>query len=397
MGKPIVIVHGITDNDIYGKVGNRSQQLWWNSLSFAAKKVGSLRLAADGLTPAPAPGFPQVVSTSPATSIVNYSPLFNLAASLEEAGYDVRFFGYDWRLPIQVTAAQLHTFLNNSFYVSAEHFAVIAHSMGGLLARIAWNIAGANLRGLWDKTVYIGTPHGGSFLAIRALCDPLAMLEDQLGTYYMLYRVVRQNLIGNEAIAATRLLYQNIISTMPSVYEVMPNVVNGSAWPDPQCYGVISTPSLPTSADQFWSAARMNAAFATMGVLNGLVNQARDTDICIVGTGLPTEASFLAIDGAFEFDRYFFGDGDGVVTTERQKLPGTRIIEVGGLPHQTAPRDARIIRDMPTWIEGDDTFAASVPQLEYFDPNLQLQGAAPPAIQSTWNPPNLALPIRQDP
>ena len=143
-------------------------------------------------------------------------------------------FGYDWRRSSAENAAALGKFIEEKRrYVEAERrkrhgrsgkvkFDIVAHSMGGLIARYFMryggqplpydgslpNLSWAGLRDL-DKVILVGTPNGGSTYAVKQLVEgykPAPIVESfpagQLGTmpsiYEMLPRVRQKMALDSE-------------------------------------------------------------------------------------------------------------------------------------------------------------------------------------------------------
>ncbi|MGE0757399.1 MAG: esterase/lipase family protein, partial [Pirellulaceae bacterium] len=60
-----------------------------------------------------------------------------LKLSLTIAGYDPEFFPYDWRLDIRTLGHQLQRYLEKLRPVTGGNVSLVAHGMGGLVARAA--------------------------------------------------------------------------------------------------------------------------------------------------------------------------------------------------------------------------------------------------------------------
>lgn len=89
------------------------------------------------------------------------------AAFLKGEGQHVIPFPYDWRLSLESAADRLSDVLEKRLEASREPVRIVAHSMGGLVARCliahhseTWNrvVAGGG------RLVQLGTPNGGSYL-----------------------------------------------------------------------------------------------------------------------------------------------------------------------------------------------------------------------------------------
>jgi hypothetical protein len=77
------------------------------------------------------------------------------------AGYDAEFYEYDWRLSIDKSGDQLKADLSAR---DGESVSLVAHSMGGMVAR--WALQhGAKCR----RLIMLGTPNFGSFAPVQAL------------------------------------------------------------------------------------------------------------------------------------------------------------------------------------------------------------------------------------
>src|SRR5439155_1744281 len=110
------------------------------------------------------------------------------------------FHDYDWRLPV----AQLGGALAERVRAAGSRVAIVAHSLGGLVARAALALAGT---GNVERLVLLGTPHCGSFAAVQAL----------RGTYAVVRKVAR--LAGQ---ASAECLAAEVFSSFPSLYELLP-------------------------------------------------------------------------------------------------------------------------------------------------------------------------------
>lgn len=120
---------------------------------------------------------------------------------VENAGFDVRVFAYDWRRSIATLGRALAHAIETD---PAREILLVAHSMGGLVARAAMRYAsGAKIRTL----IQLGTPNLGSFALVQAL----------RGVYPTTLKLaaVDQRHTPTE-------LTRHVFSTLPSVYEMLP-------------------------------------------------------------------------------------------------------------------------------------------------------------------------------
>jgi pimeloyl-ACP methyl ester carboxylesterase len=121
---------------------------WLNPVRFTLGIARSLQLAPNGN-----PG--KIVPLG-----VFLSVYLKLKLSLVIAGYDAELFPYDWRLPI----AESGKLLRDKIRSFKQSVSLVAHSMGGLVARAAVR-AGADV----ERLIMLGTPNYGSFAPIQAL------------------------------------------------------------------------------------------------------------------------------------------------------------------------------------------------------------------------------------
>jgi hypothetical protein len=123
---------------------------------------------------------------------------------MQALGYDASFFPYDWRESAQVAARELVRVIRER----DEPVKLIAHSMGGLVARLA--IAELDAVGEVSRVrrcVMVGTPHAGAPAAILAL----------RGTFGLVDWLHRFDLAHT-----SEELARDVWASFPSVYELLP-------------------------------------------------------------------------------------------------------------------------------------------------------------------------------
>ncbi|MGB8326704.1 MAG: hypothetical protein WCE48_03900 [Steroidobacteraceae bacterium] len=87
----------------------------------------------------------------------------HLRLRMRAAGFDAIFHDYDWRLGVDVLGAQLAARVLRD---PAPRIALVAHSMGGLVARAALVHRGMEKI---SRLVMLGTPNNGSFAPVQTL------------------------------------------------------------------------------------------------------------------------------------------------------------------------------------------------------------------------------------
>jgi CHAT domain-containing protein len=149
-------------------------------------KVGSSRIWIDLLGLA-AGGLKRLEIERP--DVVVDEPIWSYYADLctfLDRSHEVRPWGYDWRRPIEDTAAAFADVLEETLSRSDQPVRIVAHSMGGLVARAA-----LARDGTWERfrkragsrLVMLGTPNGGTYsipmmlMARNKLMSHLAVLD----------------------------------------------------------------------------------------------------------------------------------------------------------------------------------------------------------------------------
>lgn len=139
-----------------------------------------------------------------------------LKFTLRAAGFDADFHPYDWRRDLPFLGGQLAKRIND------EHKPVhlVAHSMGGLVARAALKSGATDV----ERLIMLGTPNYGSFAIPQAL----------RGTYDVVKKVAAFDLAHGPEDLASR-----VFSTFPGLYQMMPwkekfsaiNLYDEATWP----------------------------------------------------------------------------------------------------------------------------------------------------------------------
>jgi hypothetical protein len=159
----------------------------------------------------------EVGSGAPVVALgaVLYS-LLRLKLALRARGFAAEFHDYDWRLGVAELGRALAERL-----AQHERIAIVAHSMGGLLARAALkNPRTAHV----TRVVLLGTPNLGSCAALQAL----------RGTYAVVRKVARL-----AAQPSAEALATEVFSSFPSLYDMLPtgdwsgraDLLDPAAWP----------------------------------------------------------------------------------------------------------------------------------------------------------------------
>lgn len=241
--------------------------VWLDPIDIERGRLAVLRL----------PGAAQVVPLG----AVLYSYL-RLKLYLRAHGFAAQLYDYDWRLSVGELGAALAARLRAA---AGRKVAIVAHSMGGLVARAALALPGTDKV---ERVVFLGTPHHGSFAAVQAL----------RGTYAVVRKVARLAVRDS-----AESLAQEVFSTFPSLYDLLPSGDGSSAdlfdadmWPS-------SAPQPHRDLMQAARAARERLA------------QPDERFLSIVGVGQETVTAITRSNDEFIYTLTRHGDGTVPVTS----------------------------------------------------------------------------------
>jgi hypothetical protein len=229
----------------------------------------------------------KVGAPAPVVSLgaVLYSHL-RLKLALRARGFAAEFHDYDWRLSIAELGRALAARL-----AGAGRVAIVAHSMGGLVARAALAHPGT---AQVERLILLGTPNLGSCAAVQAL----------RGTYAVVRKVARL-----AAQPTAEALATEVFGTFPSLYDLLPtgkwsgraDLLDAAVWPR----------SGPQPRAELLAAAR-----ATQSLLAPA--DARFASIAGTGEETVTAVAPRRADFVYTLTRH----GDGTVPAASAALPG---------------------------------------------------------------------------
>lgn len=201
----VILLHGILGSQI-GKV-NRSREwdiVWLNPLAIRDGNMSRLKLAAGA-------------SKYGARGLI---PMFYalLWARLKYwYGFTVKEFAYDWRLSVAESAEDLVDMIGNE---TSGPVYLVAHSMGGLVARAALPSLDARV----ERVIQLATPNYGSF-------SPVLTFRGQ-------NEFINRILALDDSVSLTDQI-SKVVSTFQGLYELMPaperfsavNLFDPQVWP----------------------------------------------------------------------------------------------------------------------------------------------------------------------
>ncbi|MEJ7809802.1 MAG: CHAT domain-containing protein [Gemmatimonadaceae bacterium] len=198
----VVVIHGIMGGELTVFSGEHGDRVWMRVLRILGGGIEQLRLADDGASDANRPFAVR------ATGILK-NTYGEILLSLSER-WNVKPFWFDWRKDVHHAARELDAKIGEWFGDKPAH--IVAHSMGGLVARTFIKDYPKRWRGMrarngqsGGRLIMLGTPNNGSYAippviagadgTVRklALCDVrhslpevLEILNTFVGSYQML-------------------------------------------------------------------------------------------------------------------------------------------------------------------------------------------------------------------
>ncbi len=204
-GRRVYVLPGIMGSQLgYIRAGKRPNDIvWLDPVDINFGRLAELRF----------PGSERLVPLG----AMNYTYL-KLTLSLRRAGFDAVLVGYDWRQDVLTLGESLAARIEADAH---ENVGIVAHSMGGLVARAALTHAAGNRV---SQIVTLGTPNSGSVGAVQAL----------RGTYSVVRKLGMLDLKHD-----AEFLAREIFSSFPGIYALLPSgdraakldLFDASAWP----------------------------------------------------------------------------------------------------------------------------------------------------------------------
>lgn len=303
-----------------GRAPGGGNVLWVDYTQIAFGLVGGMRLNAAGTAPGP----PDGAQLYPGGPLSDYfgTAVAVLSAQLAPHGYSVRPYGFDWRGRVLTLGAILAQQIRAEV-TAEESCSIVAHSLGGLVARAAWSdLVGTGDSNLVRRIVTIGTPHWGSYGIVALLSgglDTLRQISYLSWSASSLQRAVTPIPFSRPWTVSELIA---LCATWPSCYQLFPvlgapgsesdpfrpRLYEAEAWPTATA---ISAAHLAEAAGAFQTWLKSPESLPPSWVLT-----------TVAGTGLGTFDKLIISNRVGDITSLeSVGSGDGQVTTSSALLP----------------------------------------------------------------------------
>ncbi|HKU91153.1 MAG TPA: hypothetical protein VJP84_15270 [Steroidobacteraceae bacterium] len=293
-GRRVYVLPGIMGSQLgFGREGQKPNDvLWLDPIDIQLGRLVELELGDE--------------TRAVALGAMNYTYL-KITLSLRAAGFDAVLLDYDWRRDV----ATLGKLLAQRIAVDGmQQVGIVAHSMGGLVARAALtHAAGAQV----SQLIMLGTPNAGSLGAVQAL----------RGTYSVVRKIAMMDLRHDAEFLASE-----VFATFPGLHELLPS-------------GPHATLDLFDRAN--WPARGPRPREAMLHRTAGLATRLAPADArfhAIIGCNRITATGVARRAGDFEYE--YSLRGDGTVPIALAELAGARhrYVDCG---HSDLPLSDRVI------------------------------------------------------
>lgn len=323
-----------------------------------------------------------------------YDPLSDFLAET----HAVVEFGFDWRKPIEEEAARLAVEVSAALAVREANglpVRIIAHSMGGVLARAMQIVDGS----VWSqmmarkgaRVLMLGVPNAGSFAPMQVLSG-----DDRFGNLLAMVGAPFRSNKARQVIAD----FPGLLQLQAGLSGTMPELGNAKAWQD------IAERDLAWLAEHsLWHCLPVQISDNAWGlpsqdVLDRAVKLRKDLDAQLTVTpSLFANVAVVVGHADVTPDGYSCGpddpglvyldlrdDGDGRVTRERAMLPGVPAWKVDA-DHGSLPRVRSAFEGYLELLNTGTTTllpsASAAPVVHERSRPSRAQMSAPPAEQPT--------------
>ncbi len=240
-----------------------------------------------------------------------------LKFKLRRQGYQAEYFHYDWRKPIAEAGMRLTQYVR-SMADETRPISLVAHSMGGLVARSALKSLGDDAEKLLNRTILLGTPNFGSYA-------PALVLANDYSTVSWMDRL--------DFVSDKNSLVKDVFSTFIGLMEMIPEPNSNDG------VDLFRSESYPSQSN----FGRVSVLKAAAGLQTKL-SAGNDRIWMIAGTGIETVVGLeRKDDDPKRFTQRLSLEGDGTVPLRLAMLPNAkhRFCRVA---HSSLPSNNEVVR-----------------------------------------------------
>lgn len=368
MGPLVVVLPGIMGARLVRNFGEATQRdIWYQETRLALGDALYLQLDDDGDGPGPLAGG---VDLTPISTLPSWGGWDDLLGQLRRDKWEAQFWGYDWRKDLRETAARLASFLIS---VAAERdFYIVAHSMGGLVARLAYAaVVAAGAGSHWKRSVYIGTPHFGSHQSAQYLATPVQQL-DMAGYLPLALAFPLPYTLARSGSGKVQDYARQIVASWPALYQLLPDDAAGWRMNDPLLPQLFQAGSYADSnphVKQKW----LDEAKVVRTQLNATLAAPRPSERVVQSQLIDTPGFVKRTTELGKLASYGFDPGDGSVTVSRGTLTGVvTSLFMPNAQHCNQVGDGRLLARITSLLLEEDPEPETVAPLkaEVFAPQL---------------------------
>jgi len=299
-GPYVLILPGIMGSKLGGRIPRagtrtvcrRCSVLWIDPLQIAAGRLTAMTLPSG--------------AALQAMGVLLFS-YAKLKLQLGLAGCDADFYPYDWRRGIDELGRQLAA----RIAADGRPVILVAHSMGGLVARAAARILPKRLL---RKLIMLGTPNHGSYAPVQAL----------RGTYPFV-----RNMSTLDRKHSAEHLAQNVFCTFPGLYHLLPRQ-------GPKQVDLFDVRSWPAGGP-----APSSRLLAEAAAVHAALAPADSRMVHIVGVNQETVVEVRRSAAGFEY--FMDRNGDGTVPLKSARLAQLKCLFVDE-SHADLANNPRVIQ-----------------------------------------------------
>lgn len=346
----IWLIPGLLESEL-SRIG-AEPVLWLNGKALGYSEFAGLELAEDGISPKPPYG-QQLFSSGV------ISPYWTtVEATLERAfssEYNIELWHYDWRYDVRDTGHDLGNQIvsQNSPLNPAV---IVGHSLGGIVARFAWDRLMQTFGPGWiSKVITIGTPHEGSFNMPWAFnsSNPTVQLITGYKVATFAARAAAKEVDAFESLMTPARMI-DIMMSWPSVYYLMPHYPLSPTAEEVLMYDrIYNAETYP----YYTNAKQERLDFAR----NVIQRQLRSRDLIpdprkvgqIFGASFPTaNAVEWGLLPGSDFRQVLGGDGDDTVLVHSASALDGRKASIN-CNHAGQPQNQEVADKLVQWIRED--------------------------------------------